>query len=350
MKSKKLFLCLGLFILFLSTQADAASIFSDEYIPIESNGLGHLNIHLLKASGKNEQGKIILFLHGFAHNANIFQPLIEMLLKEDSFAQTVSTLYAIDLPAHGKSSLSTKKKLGSIQLVDYEEVLEHVLRKLKKVDVIVAHSMGTLLVNMLQNHLFQSDRNLFQEYGTEHVVFLAPVIPRPLEWELADHEFALTLKLAPLVALDISNGLYGVLSINFSAEKFYKYFFIAHEKLVQGAPSKEIVESSLKDPDSYFASAEMAGMNIFSSSNDRKILKRPLIYKKIFNPSSGSLLSVVAFEQDSLMTPDEIKKLYEYLSEDESNKRFYFLKGDEAVHDAFYSDPSNKIFLKVFAN
>ena len=351
MKSKKLFLCVVLFILFVSTYAGAASTFSDQYIPINTHELGSLKIHLLTASGKNEKGKTILFIHGFAHNAHIFKPLIETLLENDNFAQTVSTIYALNLPGHGMSSLPEKKKLGSIQLDDYKEVLQRVLTHLKKVDVIVAHSMGTLLVNLLQHDLFRSSRSLFKDYETKHVVLLAPVIPRPLGWALADNKLELSFKLAPLLASDLLDGGYGPLYIDFTVEKFYTYFFTVNKEIVSGAPSEETIIKSLKNPDSYFASAEMAGMNILSSSSsDRKVWKRPLIYKNIFSLSSGSLLSVVAFEHDTFMTPDEIKKLYAYLSEYENDKRFYFFTGDKAVHDGFYADPSNEIWKKVFVN
>lgn len=78
--------------------------------------------------------KKILFLHGWRSNSFHWKKYIENMSQEDC------TIYAIDAPGHGASG-------GKILYVPmYSEVIQQLINSLGKVDIVIAHSMGSFSI------------------------------------------------------------------------------------------------------------------------------------------------------------------------------------------------------------
>jgi pimeloyl-ACP methyl ester carboxylesterase len=84
--------------------------------------------------------KAILFMHGWASNAQRWMRYVDLLDLEKY------TVYAIDAPGHGMSS----GKVLNLEM--YRQAVVHTIKKIGIVDVLVSHSVGSMTASYLFLH------------------------------------------------------------------------------------------------------------------------------------------------------------------------------------------------------
>ena len=68
--------------------------------------------------------------------------------------------------------------------------------------------------------------------------------------------------------------------------------------------------------------------------------QRPTVRAGAFGLARGTLLSLIAYEGDLLMRPEEERGVYAHLTGDAAGRAFTLLGGAEAVHDMHAASPA----------
>ncbi|MCP4135758.1 MAG: alpha/beta fold hydrolase [bacterium] len=304
----------------------------------------------------NRKGSTLFMIHGMSHTAETYKPMAERILN-GSMKKSVSRIILIDMPGRGESGLpygSTGVLFGDLSLDDYSQVVIKTLQKLRcyygiKVDIITAHSMGAIVLQMVQQELINQGTNLRWRFGIKSVLMLAPVLPKEIDWELADSGNAAAL-ISPYVTTSTELGYH----IALPAAVWPAFFFTnSNGDVAPGAPSAtEIEDLGYSANESLTATLQMVGTP--GSGYDR-----PSISKGIFHKKRGTRLHLVSFSEDQLLFihPDEHIALYRHLTGSKyshhcghkKDKYFYKVTNDAAVHDSYISSPwmLDKIVAKV---
>ena len=131
----------------------------------------------------DDDGVTMLAVHGYAHTAATWEPLVKELFKKDD---AVSRVIAIDLPGRGGSSFPAGLPYGVLILDDYVSTILNTLERLNRLDMfpsmVIGHSQGGLLIQIIQKTVEFG----LQSFGIDQAVLLAPVPPDPLDWDFID--------------------------------------------------------------------------------------------------------------------------------------------------------------------
>ncbi|MDI1482313.1 alpha/beta hydrolase [Polyangium sp. y55x31] len=274
-------------------------------------------------------GRTFVMLHGLAHTGNTFRPLADAVFADNKL--DARRVVLLDLPGHGESPLPQGILFGLLSLGDDVAALTGALDALGPLglhaDVLVGHSLGGEIIELTQNELITEGTSLRARFAVNDVVLLAPAIPSPLPWSLADSG-AGAAALAPFVVL--GDPLLGP-HLFIPAPAWQGLFFTnSKDKLVQGPPSvAEIVAQGYIAPEALVASQELLGVGTV----------RPTVSAGIFDPSHGSDACVVAFSEDLFLPAGEERPHYRYLTGDTQDERFVVVTRFGAVHDMLISDP-----------
>lgn len=291
-----------------------------------------LHVHVYVNEARPCEGQTLFAVHGFAHTSTAWGPLAEALFAgEPSEAGVVCQVVAVDLPGRGGSSLPTGLAYGDLVLADFVSALAGALDGLEAAGLhagtIVAHSQGGLLVQMLQQRLLDSGSSLLLRYQIHRAVLLASVGPAGVPWNFVDSGVAAAI-LGPLIVFDPDLGL--VASIPDALFPFLFFTDLAGN-LVSGAPTPaEVAADGLNAPEPLLSSLNLLGFPPFA---------REEIDPGVFAPGNGTRLSVVSFQEDVLIRPEENAILYEHLTGQAPDRNFVVVTGPEAVHDLQLSGP-----------
>ena len=275
--------------------------------------------------------KTAVAVYGFAHTAATWAPLAEAMFDEPSSG--ICRVVAIDLPGHGGSGLPEGAlAFGDLLLHDYATALLGALDALAAQGVqpraVVAHSQGTMVVQLAQDRLVAAGSSLRKAYGVQEVALLAPTMPNGLPWAFADNGTAAGL-LAGLITGDATRGLYVAIP-----DFLWPVLFFSDlgGTTVAGAPTAADVASLGYGAYEPLASAlQLVGAPPFPG--------RPAVARGIFAGVQGTQLTVVAFEQDQLVRPAEADALFSHLTADRNGHKFSVVGGPRSVHDMFVSSP-----------
>jgi pimeloyl-ACP methyl ester carboxylesterase len=273
--------------------------------------------------------KTALAVSGFAHTAASWSAFAEALF--DNEPQRVCRLAAIDLPGHGGSGLPEGGlPFGFLTLDDYATAVLAAIEGLNarglEVGSLIGHSQGGMVIQLAQQRLIDQETDLRDALGIKEVVLLAPTLPNGLPWAFADNGTAIGLLSGFLVPND------PVLGPHFRIpDAVWPFLFFTNlsGQLVSGVPSNV---SSLNAPEPLLSALQLVGAQPFG--------QRPSIDAGIFSPPNGTQLTVIAFEQDVLVRPNEAAALYAYLTGQSNGQRFGVVLGAEAVHDLYVSNPT----------
>ena len=273
--------------------------------------------------------KTALAVSGFAHTAASWSGFADALF--DDNPQGVCRLAAIDLPGHGGSGLPQGGlPFGFLTLDDYATAVLAAIERLNatglEVSSVIAHSQGGMVVQLAQQRLIDQETNLRDALGIKEVVLLAPTLPNGLPWAFADNGTAGGLLSGFLVANDPTLGPHFRIP---DAVWPFLFFTNLSGQLVSGVPSNV---SALNAPEPLLSALQLVGAPPFG--------QRPTIDAGIFSPNNGTQLTIIAFEQDVLVRPDEAAALYAYLTGRTNGQRFGVVLGAEAVHDLYISNPT----------
>ena len=276
-------------------------------------------------------GKVVLAIPGLASTAATFGPFADAIFEHHE-GRRVCRVVAVDFPGHGSSGLPAGIAFGDLLLDDYVTVILASLERLPQFglrpDVLVGHSQGGLLIQMVQQRLKNGGTNLRRAFGIEHALLLASVAPREIPWQFVESGAANGL-LAQLLAFDPALGAYVHVP-----DALWPSFSFANlaGMIVPGAPTPaEVVANRYNGPEPLLGALQLIGA---------PPLARPSIDAGIFAPDARTTLRVVSFEHDIFMTPGEEAALYEHLTGDSGVTGLVEVVGPSAVHGMVISDPA----------
>jgi hypothetical protein len=134
--------------------------------------------------------------------------------------------------------------------------------------------------------------------------------------------------LGPLIVFDPDLGLVARVP-----DALFPFLFFTDlaGNLVSGAPTPaEVAADGLNAPEPLLSSLNLLGFPPFA---------REEIDPGVFGPDNGTRLSVVSFQEDVLIRPEENAILYEHLTGQAPDRNFVVVTGPEAVHDLQLSGP-----------
>jgi pimeloyl-ACP methyl ester carboxylesterase len=300
-------------------------------------------------------GNSILVLNGTSQTSQNFKTLAESVFADQL---NVSRMVLLDYPGHGLSGfpvgVGENTKFGDLTMDDYVTVLLESLQASRSLlgrtpNIILAHSLGAELTQMLQHRLVSRGTNLRTEFGITNAIFIASDIPGPLGWAAIDAGAADPLAMF-FVREDRDLGsVFDLLTLPQGPENWIGLFYRdLGGQIVAGAPTPdEAISRGLIS----FESASMAKQLIgFPTTPGGPRNPRPKIEPGIFSlEKTGTRASVITLEQDGLFLPGEHKALYEFITNDSSFGFFFSLFGPSTVHNAHTIEPGiyNEIIKKV---
>jgi len=291
-------------------------------------------------------GMTVLTVHGFGHTGSTFGNLTQAIFNSAQYRSSVSNVVSVNLPGHGLSSGPILEdggqlKYGELSIEDYATAVTETIRRLDALQlrpqVVIAHSMGGLVMTVAQQALISRQQSLGVDLGVQKVVLMNAVSPSPAPFFLADSGVGAAL-VAPFVLSDPVKGLY----VHIPVPNWLGFFFTDHfGNFVPGTPSPQEAVSRGYISDEPF----QAGAQVVAAAGRQ----RPTVSEGIFLPSLHTSVVVVSTEQDILTVPSELQALYTFLTEDEDLSGFRFISGADAVHDTYISNP-NALLDAIFGN
>jgi alpha-beta hydrolase superfamily lysophospholipase len=294
-------------------------------------------VNVWRRCGSYGWGPTVLAVHGLGHTGQSFALLAEQLLGRGEVARRVSAVVAINMPGRGGSSLApgSPLALGDLTLADEVSVLLGALARLRGVGLaphaLVAHSMGGLVAALAQDRLVAAGSSLTDAFGLRNVVLVAPVIPLPAGWPLADSGEAARLA-APFARQDPALGML----IDLTPQAILSLFFEdLRGNLTPHAPTSEaLVAQGYIAPEAFTAAAQAVRIPDTAP---------PSVSPGIFHPRHHTPLTLISAGQDFLFTREDHAAAYRYLTNQNGNDNrggFLTLQDPAAVHDFYISDPA----------
>lgn len=297
-------------------------------IYLDNDPITEYDVYVLAAENPDVVDKKTVYLiHGFAHNASSFKPLIYYILSK--YKNTISKIYAIDIPGHGMSFDSFNSNIfGTLNLKDHVDANLQVLDYLTSANVsenqeninyIIGHSLGGMILQMSEQRLKQGS-SLMEKYGVEGVMLIASTLPDGIPWDFAESgEFLKTM--LPLIDKDENLGLYACVG-----DQTFRDVFLP------GVPEDIVTNDdidTIRSRESIWPGMEMGGYTLLPN-----IFRRPIIDENIF---ANYRIASVSYENDSLLTRIELETLHEHLGGETDN--FHHITDGYPVHDGFYITP-----------
>lgn len=276
----------------------------------------------------------VLAIGGFVHTAASFEPLAEALFS--SRPSLACRVVALDLPGHGKSGLPSAIPFGVLTLDDYVSAVLGGTSQLAAHGIsargIIAHSQGALVAQMAQERLIAQGTSLRSAHDVRAVVMLAPVPPREVGWSFAESGAAAAVLQGFIVPDDPVLGPH----VSIPTIAWPALFFTSPSGVLSpAAPSPADIDArGWAAPEPLFGALQLVGAPPF---------QRPAVRAGAFARSRGTLLSVIAYEGDLLMRPEEERAVYAHLTGDARGRGHLLLGGAAAVHDMHVSSPEGLV-------
>ena len=320
---------------------DGATIRDDYAIVVEDVTLrpgvtSDLHLQVFVNEDHPCNGRTILAVPGFAHTAATFEPLADALFANTSPGQSPCRVVALDLPGHGESPVPSGLLFGFLMLDDYVTAVLGALEGLDaqavRIDSILAHSQGGLVIQMAQQRLVSQDSSLRDAHGIREVILLAPVPAAPVPWAFADA--AVGILAGFLVPADPALGPHFALPDAFWGPVFFSD--------LAGVPSPntptagDVAAKGFNAPEPFLAALQLVGALHLAGFPPTP---RPTVDSGIFGPQYGTALQVITLEQDQIIRPSESAQLYAYLTGDSSGAGVVVIGGPLSVHSMYVSDP-----------
>jgi pimeloyl-ACP methyl ester carboxylesterase len=306
-------------------------------------GIVDIQIDNFENRSKNAGNKTLLAVHGLAHTGATFEPLAHELFKKTG-SDKIDRVLALNFPGRNGSGLPSNKQFGDLTIEDYTAVLLGVLDQLPKqvkIESLVGHSMGGLIVQTAQNSLRYAGTSLQKEYGIKNVYLLAPSIPNPLRWLFADSGAASTTA-ATLVSSDPRLGSYLQLlsrrpAIQARLLRIWLSIFFRNslEEFVPGTPFTTALDLDYLSNEALIMTLQLLGSNGFV---------RPSVNPGIFNKSVQKCFRIVTFSEDLGIPKDillqEYQNLDTFLTGNAQSANVVFIDAPDAVHDMLIANPA----------
>lgn len=282
-------------------------------------------------AGRHCIGRTLLALHGLAHSAATWNPLIDQLFGSTG-GRVVCRVAAVDLPGHGKSGLPQGSSYGSLTVDDYVTAVAGTLAGLNARFIyphaVIGHSMGGLIIEALQAKLLAENSSLARRYGVLLAAVMSPAASREQPWTFADSGQAIQA-IVPFVVEDPRKGSV----VRFDAASWNYYFFTNFAQQFSPftpAPQAVITNGYISD-ESLSASAQLVGAAPY---------QRVSITDAPFAARHRTLLLYINPSQDGINLRAEAQTGYLQLTADPSLRGFLAVDDADAVHDMYIAQPA----------
>ena len=323
-------------------QTEQALTTSDVELPVALRGTGSATVHATVFHNPR-RGVVplnVLAIHGLAETAATFGPLAEAVYHDQGLGKRVRTVVALDLVGHGKSgyptSLPTGVTFGQLTIDDNVSVILQTLEALRRRQlaphIIVAHSMGGLAVQALQQKLLDRGSSL-AALGVRQVVLLAPVPAPGSPWVRPP-----TPDLSAFVVQDPALGPYVSLP---PALFVAQAFSTTAGTVATDAPSADDVATygySAVEP--LYTLFQLTDTPVPQADGSTTVLARPRVDAGVFARRHGTELWLASFSEDTLVPASNLPALYHYLTGDDRDTRYLPVVGPNAVHSSYISNPA----------
>lgn len=279
----------------------------------------------------------VFMVHGFGDNARLFEPLAIALVESGKACRAM----AIDLPAHGASTVSDDPRFGpriwgEIGVADDADVVDQVLTAIESkqisIDTIVGHSTGGLIVQRLQA-LYAArggGASLHSKFGIDTTILIASDLPRALPWAVGDAPIAAGLAKGLVVGLAKTDPL------PVGSRVFLDYAtYLALKYSVGGVPVGSAPGANaallLNDPEPYASAANIVGLDPTGATTNN--VPRLYVPPGLWN---GFALKVVWPDKDIFFSQNEMDALADYLK---PGTQAIVVSDAEAVHAIQYTRP-----------
>lgn len=321
-----------LFVIFFTTILKSDPIIKTENhkfdIEISPGITISTTVHILDNS-LNTTGQNIVCIHGFAHTSTTYESWFYRTIPLEEFNSEISKVILVDLPGRIKSDVPPKDQFlfGELTLEHYvlfiKQVFDYLQAQGISRDIIIAHSMGAMLIQLFQNQLIGQEKSLSLEYNVKKILLMAPTLPIEISWLYADNGIGMA-KMVPYLQTDQNYGTY----INLPDKDWIDIFFSNSEgEIITEAPSpSEVISLQYNSIESLTAAAQLLGIDV----------DRPSIQQNIFN-NKGTTLWIATFSEDPIFidNPGVHEELYQYLTGDTDNTHLITIEKSYAVHDYY---------------
>ena len=325
------------------TYAQSSDVPSVVSVSLRGGGMVDIAINNFENPNKNAGNKAILAVHGLAHTGATFDLLANELFK-NSGNDKVSRVLALNFPGRNGSGVPSDVEFGNLTVEDYTAVLLGVLDQLAKrtkIETIVGHSMGGLIVQTAQNSLRSSGTSLQKEYGIKNVYLLAPSIPNPLPWLFADSGAASGI-VAMVLDDDSTLGSHLRLLSDDPAEQgrllgiwLTLFFTNSSGRFAAGTPFTTALESNYVSNEALIMTLQLLGSSGF---------RRPSVNPGIFDESVQKCFRIVSFSEDLAVPGEDLlqehQDLANFLTGNAQSANVAFIEAPDAVHDMFLANPA----------
>jgi pimeloyl-ACP methyl ester carboxylesterase len=344
----------ALLILGCATYADAKSQDVPRLVRVSLPGGGTVDIQIdnFENPSKNSGNKTLLAVHGLAHTGRTFEPLANELFNKTG-RDKIGRVLALNFPGRNRSGLPSNKPFGDLTIEDYTAVLLGVLDQLPKrikIETILGHSMGGLIVQTAQNSLRSSGTSLQKEYGIKNVYLLAPSIPNPLPWLFADSVEDSNIP-AILTFLKRSDPILGDYLQLLSRRPAIQdqllgiwltiFFTNSSGEFAPGTPFTTALSKKYVSNEALIMIQQELGFDLGVGSNG---FVRPSVKRGIFNKRVQKCFRIVAFSEDLGIPSDivlqEYQDLNSFLTGNARSANVVFIEAPDAVHDMYLANPT----------
>lgn len=274
----------------------------------------------------------VLAIHGANSTALSMEPLALALTQRPVDERPVCHVVTIDLPGHGMSEPPDGVAFGELTIDDYANTVIDVLGRLGKDGIrpttIMGHSMGGMVIQRIQQRLIEQGTSLWDAFHIRHAVLLAPAIPASVHWTFRD-DTAGPLMISTFVKDDPLLGSV----VDIPPEAFVSVVFTKLDgTLASNAMTpEEIASSGWVSLESWSATGSLFGIGP---------IVEPDVSFGIFSDRFGTMLDLVAFEQDSVIFASDLGPLFSYLTGKPVGPGFSIVEGEIATHGLPQVDPA----------
>lgn len=275
-------------------------------------------------------GPVAVAVHGLAHTAATFTPLIDELLRAGAAPRC--GIAVLDLPGHGRSGLPVGAAFGQLLLDDYVTALLAALEGLRgrglRPRVLVGHSMGGLVIELSQSRLLAQGTSLRRRDGVVAAALLSPTPAAEHPWAFAESGVGAAV-LGGYVVVDPLKG--PVLRVD-PATWIGFFFSDLAGRVIAAAPAPaEVAARGYLSDESAFAGSQILGLPPFS---------RPAVGARPFALRHGTLLLYFNPGQDPFSLRAEAQAAYLQLTGDRSRSGFIEIDDADGVHDMHVAQPA----------